>query len=338
VKRTVRCLILITLAACSGCISPDIAVIDMRSGRMVSPPNASMRQVVLSVDPKAQTFFTMVKQDSLFRLNKFDSACHKLSQRTVPVFTSGYCGSGGYALSGDGGKLVYLKDDTRNLYLFDFATQKETLVWEGIANDSQEIPLLTWISDSNIVAVLREFPGSDRRTNEVVVIGIPSGKRRTVFAPTDPASFDYALSPDGSLLAFADASERNDIDGVIKIVELQNGSLHKTLGSGKNLIGRPCWNPDGTELVFVEGRELKVWRIADNTTRTLHSFPDRIICYYVVFGNGLVGYVAGTSDSFSKPMVILNSNDGKQLRTINAPFNGGLFLLNGSTIVCEIGY
>jgi Tol biopolymer transport system component len=285
----------------------------------------------------------MVPQDSIFRLTMFDSSCRKVSECTMPAFTRYPGAKYQYALSRDGSRLVYRKDDTHNLYLFDIAAQKETLLWEGMVCSETECPYKTecqyiaWISDSNIVVVLHEYPGSDRR-NAVVVLDISSGERRTIYEPTYPSSIDHSLSPDGSLLAFEDGNKLHDIYGVIKILDLRSGTVRATLGSGKDLIGCPFWNPEGTELVYVEGQELKVWGIADNETRTLRTFPDEFICYYVVFGAGMVGYVGSKSDWGSPPLAILDSRDGKELRTIRAPFNGGMFLLNGNTVVCEIGY
>ena len=140
------------------------------------------------------------------------------------------------------------------------------------------------------------------------------------------------------MLAFADGNKKHDIYGVIKVLDARSGALRATLGSGKYMIGCPCWNPDGTELAYIEGKELKVWRMADNATRILRTLPDKLICYHVVFGTGLVGYVAGESGSSSKPLVVLDSRDGKELRKITAQFNGDILLLGGNTVVCEIGY
>lgn len=335
-KRTVNSLILLVLVGCSGC-GPDIAIINMSSGQKISPPYTDMRRWVLSVDPKTETLYTMLPQDPIFRLAILDSSCHKVSECTIPAFTRYPGAKYRYALSRDGTRLVYLKDNTHNLYLFDIASQKETLLWEGMASSKTECQHIAWVSGSNIVAVLNEYPGSDRR-NAVVVLDVASGERRTIHEPTYLGFSELSLSPDGSLLAFRDGNKLHDIYGVIKILDFRSGSVRATLGGGRDLIGCPRWNPEGTELVYVEGQELKIWRLADNETRTLRTFPDEFICYRVVFGAGMVGYVGSKHDWGSPPLVILDSRDGKTLRTIRAQFNGDIFLLSGNTIVCEIGY
>ena len=100
----------------------------------------------MSVDPKTQTFYTMVPQDSIFRLAMLDSSCHKVSECTMPAFTRYPGAKYNYALSRDGSRMVYLKDKTQNLYLFDIAAQKETLLWEGMASSKAECQHLAWSS------------------------------------------------------------------------------------------------------------------------------------------------------------------------------------------------
>jgi Tol biopolymer transport system component len=228
-----------------GCISADIAVIELRTGEMRHPPYSGMRQVVVAVDRKAGTFKTMRRNGSLFAVRTFDAACRQVSEFNVPVFTEGYCGSTHYSLSDDGRRFVYLKDNTHNLYLLDVSTGRETLLWEHVANTELEMPQLEWISESKVLVVLREYGRSDRRTNEVTILDVATGDRKTIYSPVDPSSFDYSLSPDASLLAFQDASSLHDIQGVVKVLDVQKGTLRATLGDGHQLIGEPCWNPDG---------------------------------------------------------------------------------------------
>lgn len=121
---------------------------------------------------------------------------------------------------------------------------------------------------------------------------------------------------------------------------LELGAVRATLGNGGELMSLPCWNPDGSELAYIEGCELKIWMVADNTTRSLSRFPDEFTCYHLVFGAGMVGYVKGGFLGWSAfdRLVSMDSKNGATMRTIMEPFNGSTFLINGNTVVCEIGY
>jgi len=224
--------------------------------------------------------------------------------------------------------------------LYDISSGKESLLWERIADSSLEIQKLAWISDSRVLAVLQEGLESSRKTNEIIDLDVNSGNRRTLYHPVYPQNFSYALSPDASLLAFSDGNKRYDIYGRIKILDVQTGAVRLILGNGSNLIGNAFWSPDGSEFAYTEGRDLKIWTVATDSIRTIHTFPDRFVCYHVVFGKGVVGYVGDISGQshYRESLILLDSKSGANVREIKAPFNGGIFLLdNGGTFVCEIG-
>lgn len=281
----------------------------------------------------------MTRDGSLFRLRTFNLACDKVLERSIPVFMSGYCGENEYAFSRDGKRMVYLKGEPPDLYLLDVATEKETLLWKKMAYSSVGIKCLEWISESEVVAVAGNDADADPSANVVVVLDITTGQRRTVYEPTSPAPLEggCSLSRDGSLLAFADGNKRYDLRGVIKVLDIRSGTLRATLGKGSNSVGCPCWNPEGTELAYVDGPDLKVWSMADHTTRTLRTFPEQFSCFRVALGGGKLGYVGGYPAAV-KPLVILDSSDGKELRTVTVPFSGRMFLMPGNVLVCETGY
>jgi hypothetical protein len=100
----------------------------------------------------------------------------------------------------------------------------------------------------------------------------------------------------------------------------------------------PRWSPDGAELAYVEGSELKLWQAADGTTRTLRTLPEDFTAYRLVFGLGVVGYTGQRSAWLPQTLVVLDSRDGARLRTVWAPFNGGAFPLDGDQAVFEVGF
>ncbi len=327
---------LLGLCACG---SPDIAILDLTTGQMVHPPYSGMRQVLVAVDRTAGTFTTLARQEDRFRVRTLDAAGRTVDETTIPLFTESYAGATHYALSRDGRRLVYLKDGTSNLYLFDLPTARETLLWAGITTSAMEFPRLEWLAASKVLVVLREHSGSTRKANEVTVLDIATGDRQVIYRPVYPSSFDYSLSPDASLFAFRDGNSREDVHGVLKILSLQTGRLRATLGGGLQVSGLPVWSPDGAELGFVEGRDLKVWTLADGQVRILRTFPEGFICYRLVFGQGIIGYVGGSPNSAQTPLVTLDSRTGTERGRVQAAFNGRLLLLDGNhTVVCEIGF
>jgi hypothetical protein len=281
----------------------------------------------------------MAADGSRFRLRTFNLACDKVLERSIPAFMSGYCCENEWAFARDGKRLVYLKGEPPDLYLLDVATEKETVLWKKIAYSSVGIKFLEWISESEVIAVAGNDSDADPSANVVVVLDITTGQRRTVYEPTSPAPLEgcCSLSRDGSLLAFADGNKRYDLRGAIKVLDIRSGTLRATLGNGTNSVGRPCWNPEGTELAYVDGPDLKVWRMADHATRTLRTFPEQFSCFRVALGGGKLSYVAGDPKAI-KPLVILDSSDGTELRTVTVPVTGRMFLLSGNVLVCETGY
>jgi hypothetical protein len=120
---------------------------------------------------------------------------------------------------------------------------------------------------------------------------------------------------------------------------LNSGEIIAVLGSGNELIGNPHWSPNGSELAFVEGKNLTIWSLINKQQRILKILPDNFVCYHLVFANNMVGYIAGESGSYQKPLVVLDSGTGEELITVKELFNGNLFLLGKTnTIVSEIGY
>ncbi len=336
------------LLSFAGC-SPDIGVIDLKSGKMVHPPHGDARNIVASIDSKAGTFTTLVLEEPDLVMRTYDKSGNSISQRHIPRFAHTYSNPSLYALSGDLRLLAYVSDEPVSLNLLDVRSGTSTVLVEKFADSQSEIPLLVWLNDSTLLAVFRQYHGSTRTVSEIATFDVGTRVKTVLYNPEAPGE-DYALTPDRTLLAFQDGKGLNDIDGFIKILDLQKGKLIAQLGSGDELISLPAWSRDGSELAYVEDKNLNIWNRGKNEARTLVTFPANSVCYQVVMGEGVVGYHAGWYSGVGEvlegimtlwpggALKILDLNTGRKLRTVHAQFNGRVLSVDGQTAVCELGY
>ncbi len=334
--HTVAALVLVACSA--GCMSPDIGIVDLKSGKILHPPHSEARQIVVSVNRETGTFTTLVRDGQSLVMRTFDNSCSRISERKLPLFSTSYCDTSFYAVSDDLQRLVYATGRPADLTLLDVSSGRDTVLQREFADSWGKMPVLTWIDQSTLLTVLREYPGSSRTTNEIALFNTTSREKKTLFNPVYPSSFDYALSSDRGFLAFRDGSRKHDIHGVIKIINLQTGVIAAQLGDGKHLIHDPSWSPDDSELAYVEGNSLNIWSRDKNTVRTVKTFPDDFICYDVVMGDGIIGYSGSKKSTPSRPLVILDSETGHEIRRVSAQFNGRIIPLDRGTVVCELGY
>jgi len=326
------------LVCTTSCAGADVGLLDVTTGEMQHPPYGDMRQTVVSVDPEHGHFTTLVREGNALSLRTFDRACGEVGEAQVPLFTESCCSKDQYAVSSDLKRIAYLRYGPPDLMLLEVSTGKERVLLTNFASPILGMSFLTWLDDRRLLAVVGDFAEAQRYVPEVIVIDVESGRRTTVYNPRNTFSHEYALHPAGTLLAFDDDARAYGFGYVIKIISLETGELVGQLGSGEGLIGNPCWTPDGRELAYVEGEDLKLWNYEEDASRTLATFPKDFTCYDIVACSGLVGYGGSTSFSSKRPLVLLDSMTGREVRRVTAQYNGSIVRLDAKTLVCELGF
>ena len=141
---------LVLILCCAGCMSPDIGVLDLNSGKMRHPSCRGFRQVVVSVDRNAGTFTTLTREGSNLVMRSFDKTCKRVAEQDLRLFTRRYCGKSFYAVSSDLKRLAYADGRPADLTLLDMSSGKEVVLQQNFADSWGVMPFLKWIDGSTL--------------------------------------------------------------------------------------------------------------------------------------------------------------------------------------------
>jgi hypothetical protein len=334
--------ILCILFLLSGCMGPDIAVMDVATGKTRHPGYSSGRQILVGVDDSNQCFRTMGREQDHLVIRTFDKTCREINRGTIPLFASGFCRQEGRALSPDGRRIVYYKDSARDLCLYDLDAGQETVVWTNIARFSIYVPKIEWLSNSELLVVLRGDSDVAGSRDEIGIFDLVSGGKKVLVYPCDIFSSRYDLSPDRRFLAYQDKRSKHSIYGDIKVLDLKSGLIVATIGSGKDeLMGAFAWSHDGTKLAYVEGPRLSLFHMDDGSSHFVRLLGERVTSYALIMGEDLVISWGGEAnrECYDLPLVVIDAKSGKILKKLKPDINGQMrFLESDRTIVVETGF
>jgi len=330
----------------SGCVKgPDIAVTDVATGKIIHPKyDATRRQIIVSVDDSNHVFRNMVRDNDHLIIRTFKQECLETKQASIPFFSEGYCSRWGRALSQDGNRIVYFRDNTKDLCLYDMTSCQESQIWPKIARFEMYVPKVEWLSDSTLLIIRQEDQEVAESKNEIIFFNLVSGVKKTLVNPIYLSNFDYALSPDRHLLAYWEGRSKNSIYGNIKVLNLKKGLVVATIGSGKDeLIGHPSWSRDGKTLAYVEGARIMLFCLETNSSRIVRTLDEDIISYDLLMGQNVIIHHGaknlGKGNYKKMPILILDARTGNCLKQIDLEVNGQMFFLETDReIVAEIGY
>jgi WD40 repeat protein len=78
---------------------------------------------------------------------------------------------------------------------------------------------------------------------------VRSGRRLATLREHYPWAWDFALSPDGKMLAFADANQDGAPSVTVKLRDVATGKVIRSFGDHPSRMGRVAFTPDGRSLV-----------------------------------------------------------------------------------------
>ncbi len=321
----------------SGCSSPDIAIIDLDSGENWYPPNSAFRQVVIGINEDGSGFKTIVRERKNLFVRSYNLSGEKVGEIITGILNenSGYTDS--YILSPDGEKLVYSLNTS--IYQRDLITKQTSLLWEDAIENNVKILKIFHISNSKLLVVTRKKYQDVVGANEIILFDIQSKSKKVLYNPTYPSLFEYALSPDKKLFTFYDGMDfGNSVHGFLKVIDLPSGALVAVIGD-EDYLYEPQWNPDGSELIYVEGKQLKIWTLSTHEERILYTMGKKDLCYKILFLRDKVAFLRGGHRTTQDELVVLDQKTGKVLKIVKEKFNGDIFTTDSiKKIVCEIGY
>jgi hypothetical protein len=328
IKTPFAILFLFLMLAPVACYSsPDITVINAKTGKRGSPPCYSFRQSLVEINTESRQYSTLVRKNHIFKDKTFtytiyDEANRKIKEYEFPLLFAGYGSTRAYAVRD--GRMAYLKEKhfapdtpveiiraqrTRNppLCIYDMATKGEKVIVPNVMlTGNPRNVFMRWISDTTILIFDQGTPYDangkfviPNPNGRLFIIDTVSGEQKTIDNISNKSFPRAELSPDFTMLAYMEETDRTTtLVKVIKIMKVDSGKIIKTIGEGfstggggpwKNLYW--SWSPDSKELAYAEGNQLKVHNIANGTERIIKTLPDDYVFdYQLVFGKDIIGY------------------------------------------------
>ncbi|MFZ2658183.1 MAG: WD40 repeat domain-containing protein [Victivallales bacterium] len=311
--------------------SIGIDIFDTKTGKHRFIPSGNFREVVVLVNEDKKEFYTLEREGNKFKYRTRNYEGTELKNSLIPMFSDGYCGNHSYTVTPDGQKFVYLKEGTKNLYLYDVKTGEESIIPENIIESMVNMCELKFISDKDFILAL-----SNSVNNSVTAIykmNIISKNKTLICSPVDLGGWGkFCFDRNKKYFSFWDAKEEYSIYGNYDIYDLANSKHLSTILGANKLFNGMGLSPSGGKFVFAEGGMIKIYDTATQKTSELKTSKP-------------VSWVSGFMDeeniliSNENIYSIYNIGTKKEHRLGNISANGNIFIIPGEGLIMfETGF
>jgi Tol biopolymer transport system component len=143
-----------------------------------------------------------------------------------------------------------------------------------------------------------------------------SGRRTVIGGTWHP--FDPVMSPDGSTIAYV--SDAGGYDSRLWLADA-DGRHRRVVGPKRILMERPSWSPDGTHLVFTDGRFVKLYTMRVDGTGLRAIASNALFGAWSPDGTRIVSVHA--PDSGSGPLRVTKTDGSDPTRIVKGSLRPG---------------
>lgn len=325
----------------SGCMGPDVCVVDAATGRVCELSCSGYRQWIIAVNDEAAEFTTLTTRGSQasIRTCGYDGKIRR--QFPCPPTLRNRSVYDGFAATKNVSYLAYRKVETGHLYVYDCKSGVEKLVCENVASSHvwDSVKGLEWLAETKVLLLLNEDKAIGRESPTIDILNLVTKERRTVFRPNENI-FAYSVSPDNRKVAICDG---NWLTSIVRVIDLETGViLAATKAAGHYEV---CWMLTGDAVGYeIERKTIVVLSLADGKARVVQEMQEDRECFFMVLLNNAFAYSSIPADTPFRgpkmtPMYIHDLMTKDRKLTVNQHFNGRWFVADGGKkIICEIGY